>query len=114
MLELSVIDLFNLGSSFHNVVEFYWPHCRACQSFAPVYEELAKDNPDMNFYKMNVKASNENGEDLGRKWGVTAVPTVRVFGREITPGKGLLEILGSKSKETIQALLDQHKGTSTE
>jgi len=69
------------------VVDFYADWCGPCKMFAPVFEELAGENSDAVFAKVNV----DNEEDIAIKYGVMSIPTVVVLknGNEIARNVGL-------------------------
>ncbi len=69
------------------VVDFYADWCGPCKMFAPVFEELAEENADAVFAKINV----DNEEGLATKYGVMSIPTVVVLkdGVEIGRNVGL-------------------------
>lgn len=69
------------------VVDFYADWCGPCKMFAPVFEELAEENTDAIFAKINV----DNEENIAIKYGVMSIPTVIVLkdGKEISRNVGL-------------------------
>ncbi|XP_952889.1 thioredoxin, putative [Theileria annulata] len=46
-----------------------------CMRFAPQFEELAKEHPNLVFVKVNV----DNLQELAQKYNVTSLPTFKVF-----------------------------------
>ncbi|ABD45818.1 thioredoxin family protein [Neorickettsia sennetsu] len=105
--ELKPTDRIALEDDQLSIVEFYLPTCKACNNFASTYEELAQENQEVKFYKMNVTSS--KGESPSQTWKVRAVPTVAVFAGSVSPDNELARILGNKPKETIQRLLEEYK-----
>ena len=69
------------------VVDFYADWCGPCKMFAPVFEELAAENNDAVFAKINV----DNEESLAIKYGVMSIPTIIVLkdGVEVARNVGL-------------------------
>ena len=56
------------------VVDYYTTWCGPCKTFAPIYEELAKENLGVNF--LSVDAESIEHEDCQN---IKSVPTFRVF-----------------------------------
>lgn len=63
------------------VVKFWMNNCGPCTTMAPVFEAVAKDNKDINFYSINKDSANEIGQQLS----INNFPTLVVFkkGREV-------------------------------
>jgi len=56
------------------VVDYYTNWCGPCKKFAPVYEEMAKNNPGVKFLSVDAEAiEHEDTENI------KTVPTFRVF-----------------------------------
>ena len=76
------------------LVDFYADWCGPCKMFAPVFEKVASEHEDVNFYKVNV---DEAGE-LASMMGVMNIPTiVRFDGGEETARK-----IGSMPKPAFE------------
>ncbi|KYH12355.1 thioredoxin family protein [Neorickettsia sp. 179522] len=105
--ELSATDRVTLEEGQLGVVEFYLPTCKACNNFAPTYEQVAQENQDTKFYKMNVTSS--DGKSPSQMWNIKAVPTTAIFTERISPGNELARMLGNKPPEIVQALLEKYK-----
>ena len=62
------------------IVDFYADWCGPCKMLAPVLDELAEENSDIEFYKVNV----DDEPDLGKRFSVATIPTLVSFraGRE--------------------------------
>jgi thioredoxin 1 len=61
------------------VVDFYTGWCGPCRMMKPIFEKVSElfsdENSDIQLYTMNV----ENNRDIAVKYGVRAVPTIKVF-----------------------------------
>ena len=76
------------------VVKFWAEWCGPCRSLAPVYEELKKENEDIEFLSVNV----DEEKELTEKYGIRSLPSV-IFMRN-----GVVEhiLVGAKSKIDMQ------------
>lgn len=57
------------------VVDFYADWCGPCQMFAPVFESVAKNPPDITFLKCNVDLAKRPAAEFG----VRSIPTIIAF-----------------------------------
>jgi thioredoxin 1 len=61
------------------IVDFYTDWCGPCRMMKPIFEKVSEqfrdENSDIQLYTMNV----ENNRDIAVKYGVRAVPTIKVF-----------------------------------
>jgi thioredoxin len=71
-LDTTVADSPNL------IVDIWASWCGPCRAFAPTFEAVADNNPDVTFAKLQLDASEEN-ELLGHQLGIQAVPTLLLF-----------------------------------
>jgi thioredoxin len=76
------------------VVDFWAPWCGPCKSFAPVFEQVADDNPDVKFVKVNT----DEEQSLAGHFGIRSIPTMMIFREQVIvfqqPGalpKGVVE-----------------------
>ncbi len=54
------------------LIDFYADWCGPCRMLAPVFEELAAENPDVKFCKVNV----DDNPQLAKQFNVTNIPMV--------------------------------------
>ena len=57
------------------VVDFYASWCGPCKMFAPIFEEVSKENENYTFVKVDV----DKFEELARRYSVMSIPTVIRF-----------------------------------
>ena len=83
------------------IVDFYSDSCVACKKLAPVLGDIEDDYEEsVSVYKVNTNFDAE----LAEKYEVTANPTL-LF---IKDGAVKKKTLGFKSKESIQAIIEEH------
>lgn len=57
------------------LVDFYATWCGPCKMLAPVLEEVSKDHEDIKIIEVDI----DEHEELARKFGIMAVPTLQVY-----------------------------------
>lgn len=84
------------------MLDFWAPWCGPCKSFAPIFEKVAGENPDITFAKVNT----EEEQELGAMFAIRSIPTLMIFREQIAvfsqPGalpEGALNELLGKVKE---------------
>lgn len=70
------------------VIDFYADWCGPCKMLAPVVEEVAKENTNTKFVKINV----DEAQDLAIEYNIMSIPTLIVMknGKEINRKVGLV------------------------
>jgi thioredoxin 1 len=84
------------------VIDFWAPWCGPCRGFAPVFEQVSEENPDVKFVKVNT----DEEQALAGHFGIRSIPTLMIFREQVIvfqqPGalpKGAVEdVLGQVRK----------------
>ena len=61
------------------VVDFWAPWCGPCRSFAPTYESVSGQHPDIVFAKVDTEAH----PDIAAAFNIRSIPTLMVFRDQI-------------------------------
>ena len=80
------------------VLDYWAVWCGPCSMLSPIVEELANENPDISFGKVNV---DEEGE-LAMQAMVDSIPTLIAF----KDGKEVKRFVGYRPKAELQAALE--------
>ena len=85
----------------HPVILDFWNQgCGPCQALRPVLEEVSEEEKDIDFYSIQIAQGKESAEHFR----IMAAPTL-LF---IKDGAVKKKTLGFKSKESIQAIIEEH------
>ena len=57
------------------IVDFWASWCGPCQSFAPTFEKVASENPDVTFAKVDTEAQ----QQLAAELQIQSIPTLMAF-----------------------------------
>lgn len=90
------LDLGNVANTIEKndipvLVDCWAPWCGPCQSFAPVFEQLAaQSEPYLRFAKLNTEAVQSVAQD----WGIRSIPTLILFkgGKEVQRVSGAMSL----------------------
>ena len=75
------------------VVDCFATWCGPCRMLSPIVDEVAKENGDIEFYKLDV----DDAENISREYGIMSIPTILVF----EEGKLKNTHVGFMSKEDL-------------
>ena len=81
------------------LVDFWAQWCGPCRAFAPIYEQVAADNPDVVFGKVDTEAEQE----LAAAFEIRSIPMLMVFREKIL----LFAEAGMLPKPALEDLLKQ-------
>lgn len=88
------------------IVDYWAPWCGPCRSFAPVFEKVSADHPDVVFAKVNT----EDEQQIAAHFQIRSIPTLMIFRDQIIifsqPGalpEGSFRQLVEKAKELDMA-----------
>jgi thioredoxin 1 len=80
VVELTKQNFEQVVTSNPTVIVDYWaPWCGPCRGFAPVFERVAEENPDIVFAKVNTDEEHE----LASHFQIRSIPTLMVFRDQI-------------------------------
>ena len=90
-------DFFELINNKLVLVDFYATWCGPCRMISPIIDEVAKETTDL----MVVKVDVDKYPNIATKYGIMAIPTLKIFkkGEEEQTSIGYIE------KDAIKDLL---------
>jgi len=56
-------------------IDWWAEWCGPCKAFAPVYEKVAEENPDITFAKVDT----DKEQQLAAAFGIRSIPTLMIF-----------------------------------
>ena len=83
------------------IVDFWAPWCGPCRSFAPVYEELSGQHPEIVFAKVNTEVEQE----LAGHFQIRSIPTLMLFREQVI----LYSEAGALPKQAMEQLISDAK-----
>lgn len=87
-----------LNSEKKVLVDFFADWCGPCRMLGPVISEVAENDDNYFYYKINV----DKAENISRKYGIMSIPALLVFENgEVTKSS-----LGYKNIEEVKEFLD--------
>jgi thioredoxin 1 len=57
------------------IVDYWAPWCGPCRSFAPTYEKVSEEFPNIVFAKVNT----EDEQEIAAQFGIRSIPTLMIF-----------------------------------
>jgi len=61
------------------IVDFWAPWCGPCRSFAPTYESVSEDHPEIVFAKVNT----EEEQEIAAHFQIRSIPTLMIFREKV-------------------------------
>ena len=98
------------------VVDFWAPWCGPCRTFAPTFERVSEEHPDIVFAKVNTEEEHE----IAAHFQIRSIPTLMMFRDQIIifsqPGalpesmfKELIQKAGELDMAEVQRQIDEEK-----
>ncbi|MCM5570998.1 thioredoxin [Burkholderiaceae bacterium FT117] len=84
------------------VVDFWAPWCGPCKGFAPVFDAVADENPDLKFVKVNT----DEEQALAGHFGIRSIPTLMIFREQVI----VFQQPGALPKGALDDILRQVRG----
>lgn len=81
------------------LIDVFASWCGPCRMLSPIIDELASENDNINFYKLDIDKS----EDIARRYGIMSIPTLLIFDN----GELKEKIVGFKNKEELKEILNK-------
>lgn len=91
-----------VGGNEFVIVDFWASWCGPCKSFAPIYDKISENHPDIVFAKVNT----EEQQEIAAHFQIRSIPTLMIFRDQIVifsqpgmlPEESLEELIG-KARE---------------
>lgn len=79
------------------LVDCFATWCGPCRMLAPILDEIANENKEYKFYKLDV----DNAGSISKTYGIMSIPTLLIF----EDGKLKDKLTGFKTKEELDNIL---------
>ena len=84
------------------VIDFWAPWCGPCKGFAPVFEKVAGENPDVKFVKVNT----DEEQALAGHFAIRSIPTLMIFREQVI----VFQQPGALPKGAVDDIIGQVRG----
>ncbi|MEZ5176272.1 MAG: thioredoxin [Acidimicrobiia bacterium] len=81
------------------LIDFWAEWCGPCRSFAPTYEKVSEQHPDITFAKVDT----EDQQEVAQNFGIRSIPTLVAFRENI----GVFSQPGALPEEALEHLIAQ-------
>lgn len=61
------------------ILDFWAPWCAPCRSFAPTYDKVSEDHPEIVFGKINT----EQEQEIAAHFQIRSIPTLMIFREKV-------------------------------
>jgi len=61
------------------IIDFWAPWCGPCRAFAPIYDQVSENHPDIIFAKVNTEAE----QSIAGSFQIRSIPTLMVFREKV-------------------------------
>jgi thioredoxin 1 len=88
-----------IGAEGITLVDFWASWCGPCRMFAPVYERVSEQNPDITFGKVDTEAE----QMLAAEFNIRSIPTLMI----VRDGVALYSEPGALPQQALESLIQQ-------
>ncbi|GAA3060203.1 thioredoxin family protein [Actinocorallia glomerata] len=88
------------------LVDFWADWCGPCKQFAPIYEQVSEEHPDVTFAKVDTEAEQE----LAAAASITSIPTLMAFREKVL----VFSQPGALNAEQLNEVITAVKGLDME
>lgn len=109
---MAVIELTrdNLEESIRDhdilLIDFWAEWCAPCRGFAPVFEKVAENHPDIAFGKVDI----EQQQEVAQQFGIRSVPTLAIFREQNL----IMFEAGAMPESTLEQAIETVRGLDME
>ena len=83
------------------IIDFWAEWCGPCQQFAPIFEQVAQNNPDITFAKVNT----EEQKEIAAQFAIRSIPTLII----VKEGVLVFNQAGMLPEESFNDVIKQAK-----
>lgn len=114
--ELTKDDFEQIAAGHGFIIVDHWaPWCGPCRSFAPVFEKVAEEYPEILFAKVNT----EDEQEIAAQFNIRSIPTLMILREQVIvynqagalPESAFRELIAKASALDMEEVLKQVGGT---